>query len=134
VRSGFQFRRCAQKLFGAGLPGLHQHQAKIQVGFENPGLGRDRLAVGGNRVFGLAQRVVEKSQVKPGGKVVGILCHHLSQQRFGGGVVLLFDSALGLYEFRWGRRVVNGDFMVTDGLAALSIGGKGKKHKQHDHT
>ena len=100
VRSGFQFGGGAQKLFGVGLARFHQHQAEIQIGFEYPGLGRDGLAVRGNRVVGLAQRVVEKSQVKPGGKVVGILRHHFFQQRLGGGVILLLDRALGLDEFR----------------------------------
>ena len=131
---GFSLVAARRNCSASGWSRFHQHQAEIQIGFEHVGLGRDGLAIGGNRVVGLAQRVVEKSQVKPGGKVVGILRDHLFQQRFGSGVVLLFDGALGLDEFRRGRGIVHGDFVVADGLAAFGQCGKGKQRKQYDHT
>ena len=120
VRCGLQLGGGAQKLFGVGLAGLHQHQTEIEIGFEHTGLGRDGLAVGGDRVVGLAQRVVEKSQVEPGGiSLSGSLRDNFFQQRLGGGVVLLFDRALGLDEFRRGRGIVDCDFVMADGLAGV---------------
>ena len=69
VRGGLELGGGAQKLFGVGLAGLGQHQSEIEVRFEDIGLGGHRLAIGGNRVVGPAQRVVHKSQVEPGGKI-----------------------------------------------------------------
>ena len=68
-------------MFGVGLARLHQHEAEVQIGFEHTGLGCHGLAVGCNRVVGLALRVVQESQVKPSGIVVGILCDDFFQTR-----------------------------------------------------
>ena len=119
VRCGLQLGGGAQKLFGVGLVRLHQHQTEIQIGFEDAGLGGDGLAIGGNRVVGLALRVVQKSQVEPGGVVFGILRDDFFQKRLGGGVILLFDGALGLDELGWGRGILDGDFVMADGLAGV---------------
>ena len=116
LRRGLQPGGSAQKLFGVGLVRLYQHEPEIEIGFKHSGLGGNGLAVGSNRVIGLACRVIQKSQVKPGGVVVGILLDDFFQQRLGSRVVLLFDRVLGLYEFWRGRGIVDRDFVMADRL------------------
>ena len=93
---------------------------RFRIEFKDPGFGGHGLAVGGDRVSGLAERVVEKSQIKPGGEVVRILPDHFLQQGFGGCVILFrWRSRPG--SVRAERGVINRDLLVTDGLAGFGV-------------
>ena len=54
MRCWFQLGGGAQELFGVGLVCFDQHQTKIQIGFEDARFGSDRLAIGRDRIVGLA--------------------------------------------------------------------------------
>ena len=117
IRGRFERGGGPQKLFGIGLAGLDQRQAQIEIGLKDTRFGRDRLAVGRDGVVGSAERVIDKSQVEPRGKVLGIVGDDFFQQRFGSGVVLFFDRAFSLDEFGRGRGILDFDLVVADGFA-----------------
>src|SRR6266851_309314 len=111
LRSGLELGGGAQILFSFGLTGLDQRKAQIEIRLEHVRLGRDRLTVGGDRVIGPAQRVVDKPQVEPGSKILRIVGDDLFQQRLRREVVFLLDRAFRLDEFRrggWGHSSLGG--------------------------
>jgi hypothetical protein len=62
---GLEPGRRLEKLLGVRLFVLHQHETKIQVGFEDVRLGRDGLSISGDGVIRPTKRVVHEPQVKP---------------------------------------------------------------------
>ncbi len=93
VRGGFQLSRCPQKLLRLRLPGLGQLQPKIQVRFKNVRLSRYRFAVSRNRLVQPAQLIFYKAKIEPSHVARGLAIEQFPKQRFGGGVVPLFNRS-----------------------------------------
>src|SRR5689334_17871619 len=64
--------RGAQELLRLGIIGAHKHEAQVEVRFENVGLGRDRLAIGGYGLVSPVKTVQHKSKIEPRLIIVGI--------------------------------------------------------------
>ena len=113
------FERCggAQELLGLGIVGAREHQAQVQVGFENVGLGGDGLAIGGDRIVGAAQAIENKSEIEPCLIVLGIFVDRLFQQSFRAGEIVFLDGIFGLRDFR--GRVIDALFVMADGGVGL---------------
>ena len=116
------FERCggAQKLLGLGIIGADEHQAEVEVGFKNVGLGGDGLAICGDRFVGAAEAVQSESEIEPCLIIVGIFIESLFQQRFRGGEIVFLDGIFGLSDFR--RLVVDAFLVMADGSVGLREG------------
>ena len=87
-------------MLGLGIIGAHQHQAEVEVGFKNVGLGGDRLAIRGDGFVGAGEAVQNKSKIEPCLIVIGIFVDRLFQQRFRASEIVFLDGIFGLRDFR----------------------------------
>ena len=117
VTGGLQLSRGAQEFLRLRLVIFRELQAQIQIRLEDVGLGRDRFPVGRDGVVDLAQRVVDKSQIKPRDVIRWIGVRDLAQQRLGIREILLLNEFFRLGQF--GRRT---DFLFDCGVMSCRAG------------
>ena len=116
---GFESGGGTQESLALGVVGAREHQAQVQIGFEDIGLGGDGLPVGVNRVFATAQAVEDKSKIKPSLIVLGIAVEGLLQQSFGRGKIIFLDGVFRLSDL---SRLLFNDFAVmADGGVGLGL-------------
>ena len=115
---GLEPGRRLEKLLSVRLFVLYQHETKIQVGFEDVGLGRDGLSISGDGVIRPTKCVVDEAQIEQCLVVCGVCIYHFLQEGFGGRVVFFLNGAFGLDKLRGLRGIVEGDPMMPHGLAA----------------
>src|ERR1700758_3362605 len=123
--------RRLEKLLSVRLVVLHQHETKIQVGFEDVRLGRDGLSISGDGVIRPAKCVVDEAQIEPGLVVCRVCIYHFLQEGFGGRVVFSLNGAFGLDKLREQRGIVDGDSMMPHGFAAGDLREKWSAGEQY---